>query len=261
MIDLESKRKKYDKLIKVVVTLLIGLVFGPIALVAVGGLAGLVFAWVVSETVICFTPWMSMKFANWKLKAIKAEAEANPLETLENQYREKEQGLVAFKQHIEQLHAETRNVYEQIRVHREQFPDAQSSFEPIYDAMIVALNDRVAKYKQVQASLKKFERVIEQKRSEFKVALALSKARKAAGIGEDFMSKLVADTAINAVTERLNLEFAALETSILDSPSESKVTFTNKPTAQIPQHAGPPTLDLEFDEVVTEQEPATVNRR
>lgn len=144
-IDLESKRKKYDRIIKVIVTLLVGLVFGPLAIAAVSGLIGLVIAWLISEAVICFTPWMSMKFANWRVAAIKHEAAKNPIETLENQYAEKEQALVRFRDHIKAFYAEVQNFKTEIDEHKEKFPGKPCKFEPNFHKMVALLQNRSAK--------------------------------------------------------------------------------------------------------------------
>ena len=47
---------------------------------------GLVIAAIVGLAIVMFTPVVAIKFANWRLQAIKAESRANPIETLQNQY-------------------------------------------------------------------------------------------------------------------------------------------------------------------------------
>lgn len=127
MLDLESKRKKYDRIIKVIIPLGLGLVFGPITILAVSGLVGLVFAWLVSQTVICFTPWMSMKFANWRLAAIKHEASKNPIETMENEYGSKVEMLTRMKESIRVFYGTVKGFYGKLEGFKREFPnDAKS---------------------------------------------------------------------------------------------------------------------------------------
>lgn len=263
MIDLESKRKKYDRLIKVVVTLLIGLVFGPIALVAVGGLAGLVFAWVVSEAVICFTPFVAMKFANWRVALLKHEAAQNPIETLENQFMDKEQSVAKYREHLTAFYASIQAVHRDIEEHHDKFPDVPCKFEPQLGKMIRLLKNRQIKFKQLKHAQVKFKELIDQKRSEYKVAMSFAKMSNAAGAGEDYLAGLMKDTAVASVTTLLDSAFAEMESSLLDEEIEvhGTITVAAEPVQRraIEGRVELPTLDL-GDADGEELEPATSSR-
>lgn len=85
-------------------------------------------------------------------------------------------------------------------------------------------------------------------RSDWKVAQSFAKAMKLANVGEDFTSKLMADSALSAVQDGLNMAFSELDASLLDDPAPP-VTATVLPQAkkmqpQLPEKAGPPPMDF-----------------
>lgn len=216
MIDLEKKRKRIEALVKLLALGVTGFFVAPVIFITIKGLLGLIVAAAIGSLMICFAPAVGAKLANWRLKALKAEASVNPIETLENQYSERSHALDAFLVNIKEFYAEIQNFHSEIEAYKTQFPNVECRFEPQYHKMVSLFRNRTEKYKSVQSSLKDFATVIEQKRSEWKVAQAAAKMSKAAGVGEDFLSKLMADTAIDSVQTGLNKAFAELEVSLLD---------------------------------------------
>lgn len=252
--ELELKRKRIEGVVKIAALLGIGFIVAPFVYVAIGGLIGLLIAGAIGIVAINFAPWFSMKVANWRLKALKAEAAANPIETMENLYKEKEEALVHIRTNLQEFHGVVQALYDEIQDHNRNYPNRPSSFQEKYEKMKALLALRGQKYKQAQANLKAFSEIIDEKRSDWKVALAAAKASKLANVGEDFMSKLMADTAIDSVQSSLNTAFAELEVSLLDEqplptpingPTTINIIDVN-PVAAIPEKCGPPTLDLDF---------------
>lgn len=260
MLDLESKRKKYDRLIKVIVPLGLGLVFGPIAIVAVSGLIGLVFAWLVSQTVICLTPWMAMKFANWRLAAIKHEAAKNPIETMENEYAAKVEMLQRMKESIRVFYGTVKGFYGKLDGFKQEFPNDAKQFDDQYAAMMQLLELRKQKYEEAKGNLSKFDNVIRRAKAIWSMAQEAAKMRNAAGVDvEAFYSKLKVETALDSVTASMNSAFADLELALMDEQPAIAAATPHNVTA-IPVKTGPPTLDLDFDEVQP-NEPETVPTR
>lgn len=247
MKDLELKRQRIEAVVKIVAMLVTGFLVAPFIFVAIQGLIGLVIAAVIGATIINFAPWMAMKFANWRLKALKAEAAANPIETLENQYREREKGLTDFRDNILQFHAEVQNFWTALEEQSQNHPELKNKFMEQYNKMRNLLEIRSQKYKLAQKKLKDFSDLIDQKRSEWELAQAAARMTKAAGVGEEFMNKLMMDTAVNSVQTSLNTAFAELEVSLLDEqPVSNNQQSVSKPT--LVEKNGPPPLDLDIDE-------------
>lgn len=252
MNELELKRKRIETIAKVAGLLGVTLILGPFYLVilhGIGALAALAGATVIGLTAVNFIPWFAMKLANWKLKALKAEAAANPIETLENQYKEREQGLVAFRENILSFHAEVQNFYSELEEQGSSHPELKVKFEEQYNKMRQLLAVRSEKYKLAQKKLKDFSDLIDQKRSEWKLAQAAAKMTKAAGVGEDFISKLMEDTSVNSVQTSLNTAFAELEVSLLDEQPVNGTTAVADaaPVKALAEKVGPPVLDLDVD--------------
>jgi hypothetical protein len=250
MNDLELKKNKIMTVVKIVSMVITGFLVAPFVFIAIKGLLGLLIAGVVSFIIINFIPWFALKIANWRLKALKHEASKNPIETLENQYQLREEALVQFRENITRFHAEVKNFYTRKEEHKQRYPEQGGKFDEQYNQMRQLLDARSRKYVQAQQNLKRFADMIEQKRSEWEVAKAAASMSQAAGMGEEFINKLMADTAVESVTTNLNLAFAELETSLLDevaSAAPQKVVIESQPVAQLPEKSGPPTLDLGFD--------------
>ena len=259
MLTDDQRRKRIETFVKVTALLFVGFVFAPFVFIAIKGLIGLLIAGAISLVAVNLLPWFAAKVANWRLKTIKHEAAQNPIETLENQYQEREHALVQFRQQILGFNAEVQNFYSELEEHRRNYPNDCQKFEEQYLKMKALLTSRGEKYKQAQKKLKDFSDIIERKRSEWKIAQAAAKMSKAAGVGEDFISKLMTDTAIDSVQLSLNTAFAELEVSVLD---EQTAELPNKPAAQI-ENSGPPTLDLDFESIphIESAEKITVKRK
>lgn len=88
--SLTERRAKLERNAKVALILVAGLVAAPVTAIAIGGLVGIGVAAFLGFGMLAAMKPMSMKFANWRLKAIKAEARKNPIESTENVYIQNE---------------------------------------------------------------------------------------------------------------------------------------------------------------------------
>lgn len=254
MNDLEAKRKRIETIVKVLALGVAGFLFAPIAYMTITGIISLIVVGVIALLAVNIgVPWFAKSIANWRLKALKAVAAANPIETLENQYGEKESGLLKIRDNIKELHVIVENMYAQIQEHNQKYPTRPSQFLEKYTKMKALLDLRSTKYKQAQANLKAFGELIDVKRSDWKIAQSAVSAMKLAEVGEDFQSKLMQDTALNTVQDGLLLAFSELNVSLLDDQPATLATVvtveSEKVQPQLTEKAGPPTLDLGFDDV------------
>jgi hypothetical protein len=246
--DIETKRKRIETFAKIVGLLITGFIVAPFILIAIKGLIGLVVSFVVALVVINFTPAVAASLANWRLKALKMAAAANPIETLENQYADREAALIKIKDNIQASYAVLQDIYAQIQEHNEKFPNSPSPFVDKYVKMKAVIQMRGEKYKLARQNLVAYGEMIEEKRSDWKIAQSLAKASKLANVGQDFQSKLMQDTAITTIQDGLNTAFSELEVSLLDDqPSSQPAVIDAKPVAQLADKSGPPILDLGID--------------
>lgn len=248
--DLEAKRKRIELVVKILGLCAVAFLFEPIMIHVVSGLAGLAVTGLLGTSIVWFTPVVGAQLANWRLKALKAVAAANPIETLENQYQERQTALLAIRDNIKQSYAVLEDLRNAIKEHDEQFPGRPSQNLEKYNKLKSLIELRGKKYKQAQVNLAQFSEVIKEKTSDWKIAQTMAKASKLANVGQDFQSKLMADTALTTVQDGLNLAFSELETSLLDEQSSAPVaaTVTLEPARVPAQLSAPSPLDLGFDE-------------
>lgn len=266
MNELELKRKRIEKIAKVVGLCVAGFLFAPIALLTIQGLISLIVVAVIALAVINVgIPWFAVSLANWRLKALKAAASANPIETLENRYKDRQDALLGIRENIKQSYSVLQGLYSQIQEHSEKYPNRPSQYLDKYNKLKALIELRGKKYKQAQKNLVAFGELIEEKRSDWKIAQTMAEASKLANVGEDFQSKLLQDTALNTIQDGLNMAFSELETSLLDedSASSSIVTVAPASVTAIPEKCGPPSLDLGFDSdaLEVEAEPVLARRQ
>ncbi len=92
MDDTEARRQSLANKLKWGGGVLLALVAGPVLfliLKGILGLAALAVAGVAGFTIIQMWPVFAMKIANWRMKLIVAEAQANPIETMKSVFLEK----------------------------------------------------------------------------------------------------------------------------------------------------------------------------
>lgn len=207
--------------------LLLGLVAAPFVLMAIGGLVGLIVAGILGFGAITFAPVVGMKFANWRLKAIKTEATANPIETLQGVKLAKEQALAGFARQLEAFRTEVLNFKSTSDSFRAKYPNAPDKFGPQLVKYETLLTARKKAYAQAVSDLKSFQAVIDQAEAEWAVAQAALRAGKASGMDTgDLFEKIKTDTSLNAVQQAMNGSFAQLETLLLDEvPSEEPLVL------------------------------------
>lgn len=217
MNELELKKRRLSTGVKWGLGLAAALIISPVIFMIVKGLVGLAIAGVVGLAIINFAPVLSMKFANWKLKGIKAEAARNPVETMQHVYMEKESSLAAFLDGIEEFATEVNNFEDELATFKRQFPNEAPKFDKTFDAMQTLLKRRRQRYSEAKNALYQFSAEINKADAIWKMGLAAQKLTKAAGqTDDDFMQRIKTETAIDSVQSSLNRAMAELETSLLE---------------------------------------------
>lgn len=260
MSDLELKRERIEKIVKVLGLGVAGFFVAPFIFIAIKGLIGLTIAAVVGLLLVNVgVPWFAVKIANWRLKALKYEASLNPIETLENQYDARANALNAILQNLKEFYAVVEELAQQIKEHNERYPDRPSQFQDKYLKMKALYVLRSQKYKQAKKNLSQFWDMIDEKRSDWKVAQSAAKAMKIANIGEDFQSKLMQDAALSSIQDGLNMAFSELEVSLLENDDQSTTTVVTSPVKAIADKEARTIIkDVTFDLEEAERMPRQV---
>jgi len=273
--DLEARRKKIETWAKVLGLGVAAFLFAPFAIATITGLVSLIVVSVIGLLVVNVgIPWFAASLANWRLKALKAVAAANPIETLENRYSQLKDALLKQRDNIKQRIAIASKIFDQIRGYESQFKKSSPRREQ-YEKLNQLVEISKSKYQTAQINLVAFGKLIEEKRADWEIALSMAEANKLANVGEDFTSKLMQDTALTTIQDGLNVAFAELDAAVMDeniqkvlSGDHSEVTVTVLPAVApaesrpVRQLAAPTELDFDFNgQPMVETEPVTVSKR
>ena len=215
MQDLEQKRKNIEKLVGGSLLIIVGFVVAPFIFIALKGLAGLLVAGTILTSSYYLAPAMGRWLANLRIKALKAVSASDPIGTLQNIYAEKKAALIKQRDNIKQLLAVGMKIFEQIKSYEERF-NKPSARRASYEQLQALINVTKAKYARAQKNLVGFGEYIEEKTADWEIACSMAEASKLAKIGEDFVSKLMQDTAFNTIQDGLNTAFAELDASVMD---------------------------------------------
>ncbi len=218
----EQRKERLEKVLKVVMLLIVGFVVAPFIFVAIKGLIGLAVAAVVGVLLSQFAPVLAALIANWRLKAIKAEAARNPIETLQNDYGRRVEALQQFKEAIESFSTEVYTFSDKLAGFKAQYPDEADRYDDALSKMKQLLTLRAKKYKEAKANLVDYDEEIKKAKAIWEMGLAAAKMNKAAGVGnDDFLAKIMKDTALDSVQRSMNSAFADLEISLLDEDAST----------------------------------------
>jgi hypothetical protein len=246
----EQRKQRTELVIKVVGLLGVCLVLGPLATtLAAGGmaLAGLIVGAAALFTVVKFIPWFALKIGNARLKAIKAEAAKNPVETLQNDYQKRQTALGEFRQKIVNFSAEVKNFADKLVDFNKRFPAEAPKFKEQLAKMKQLLDLRQKKYQQAQDNLGAYELEIQKAGAIWDMGQAAAKMNEAAGMTEeDFLQKIQVETALDSITINLNEAFADLEISLMDDDKEKAKELY----AQKQQQLGEGVIDVTATAVV-----------
>jgi hypothetical protein len=222
MNEIETKRKKYDLVFKTILIGIGALVISPVIFMVVKGLAGAVVACGIGLVVVNAAPWFSMKLANWKVKAIIAEAKENPIETMVNLLAEKRKAFQQFKISVEEAVTASKVFRQQTTEFAKKYPNRALEFTKQSDDMEVLIQRKVTALKEAQTMLAVGEEKLVEMRSYWEMSKAAIAANKAAGMDTgDLFEKLKSDTAVTSVFESMHRAFAELEVaSALAEPAQ-----------------------------------------
>lgn len=216
--DSQVKNPLTVKIIKYGLYALGVIIAAPLAVLLIKGIVGFAVAAILGLAAITFAPAVSMKFANYGVKAIVSEAQQNPIETLYNQLAEKEQAAGKFKDSITNFRTEVANFETKTMQFKRDYPEDAPRFEAQLGTMKKLLSFREGRYKQVQAELGNFEDAIDRAKALWDMSQSAQKMNKIAGLQvSDTFEKIKTDAAIDSVMTSVNKAFSEMETSLMES--------------------------------------------
>lgn len=244
--EMEAKTRKWiEGKWKVLLLLLAaGFVVLPFILQAIMGLVGIVVGLSLAAVTVMYAPVFGTKMANKRLQLMKSEWAKNPIESLENDYIERQRALTAFQEGVVKVGGIARNMRDKVDEYKTRrtakdaakFETQVSDLERIYENRVRAL-EKATKALEVRKTQ------IERASDDWRLQKELAAASKAAGVanGDSFLQKLLSDTAFTTVNEALNSSFAELELearrsdAILEGTDEPKLLEAAVVTADVIQ--------------------------
>ena len=230
--DIDAKRERVKKWATVGLIGLVGLIVSPVIFLAIQGLVGLIVAGVVGLAVVTFTPWATMKFANWKVKAIMSEAKENPIETMINLLAAKQVAFKEFQINVTTAVTARNNFKNKIEAFAVKYPARAPEFKTQLTRMTDLVERKKKALNDAEHMLDEGQNRLDEMKAYWEMSQAAQAANKAAGMdtGDQF-ERLKSDTAVDAVFESMNRAFAELEVAAsLDVNADDKPA---QPVAQL----------------------------
>lgn len=207
-----TRKQRIQKWAAVTLIALSGLIVSPVIFLAIKGIVGLIIAALAGLSVVTFTPWIAMKFANWRVKAITAEAKENPIETMVNLLISKREAYAQFKENVETAVTAKKDFEVKCRDFSQRYPHRADEFNQQLAAMTELVERKKMALIDARNSLEQGELKLTEMRAYWEMSQAAQAAHQAAGMDTgDLYEKLKADTAVDAVFESVNRAFAQLE--------------------------------------------------
>lgn len=222
----EQKAKRIAFITKIAVFVVIGVVVGPIVGLAIKGLIGLGVTALIGFGSLALAPVVANEVRIWKLKVLKNQAAANPIETLELEYSKRNLELDDRRQAVKTFISRVGSFEQKVKDYKKNRPN---------DTNINAYEDRLFQLKQLLETRKEklvmtgralsdFAEVIDQARDIWEISLAAIEADQSAGSVEDeFNRRLKVNTSLAAIQDNLAIAFAQLDVELLESKEPKKL--------------------------------------
>jgi hypothetical protein len=190
------------------------------------GLAALTAMGVVGVVVFQSVPLGLQKLENTLLAARKAEARRNPIEQLQNEVLRRAERLRSFRKALVTVGGQIESIRQMIETSQTKFSGpVLARQERALEKLQQFHNINIARLNQAQAALQEFKNTVEQKQSEWQIALAIDDANRALdpNAADHLIQDLLADTALRTVQDRFNNVFAELDVqmSSMDGPTRN----------------------------------------
>lgn len=218
----DQRRERIEKIVKWGSIGTICLLVSPIIFLVVKGMLGVLIAFAVGSTAVAFAPWWSMKLANWRIKAIKAEATENPIPTLQNQLVQRQRAQKHAKDQLDQSNTALTQFSMKAEKLSKTQPQEAAAFAKQVALMQRAQETKVVKWQEVNQQLALFAAEIEKASAVWDVTQSMIEAKRAMGLVIDIdpLERIKTETALDAVQMSLASAVSDLEMSLaVDVPA------------------------------------------
>jgi hypothetical protein len=234
--DLELKKLKLDTKWKLILGSLGILVIAPLTttlLWSVLGLLAVILGGGIGLAAIAFAPVFSMKLANARIKAIMAEADKNPIETMIAVDIARTQELAEKDQHLEDWDTELSNFYDEVIAMKKEYPEEACKYQRISAQMHDAIAEARKEQTQARRDLYEFEQAIRKAKILYKMGLAAQRVTAFSKSAEEkVLENIKTEIAFDSVRSNLNRSFARLNTAMARRQERPALVPTAMPQAR-----------------------------
>jgi DNA repair exonuclease SbcCD ATPase subunit len=208
-------RKKYETLAKLVVWGVGLAIAGPFIWMSLEGLFALAALGLTAGVIWSVAPGVADWFANKRIALIKAVAEANPIETMNNLYLEKCDEFRVQQGAVTEFETQYRNVADMVEGLKRTDPAEAAEFSEELAQMKYGLESLRAEQKAAQGELNVAKETIAKMERLWKVANAMNKALAASSIAQSKkFNEIKQAVAFDTVRTNLNRAFSNLNTAV-----------------------------------------------
>lgn len=230
MEDLDARQAYIKTLTKYGVIGLAAAATAPIAIWMVNGIIAWSACALAFLVVANFAPAVGDWFANKRIQAIKAVAEANPIETMQNLFVEKQRELQDADTKIVAFETEIGNFDTQAADFRRQYPDEAPQYIEMSSKMHDALAGMKAQQTEARNELDSFRMKIVKAQAIYRMSLAASRVTKLSQSAQsEVYGQIKEQVAFDAVRTSLNQAFANLNLAV-ERRRDAAAIRVEKPT-------------------------------
>ncbi len=207
----EQKKARTQTIAKIVIAGLICFAVAPIIFSVVQGLVGLIIAGAIGFAAIQLTPWFAMKVANLRMKLIVAEANKNPIETMNNVYRENMETIQQKDQKIAQFEARLGDFSSKMAWFSKTYPNDVQQFSEVQTKMTSVLLRQKQKQKAAKIAAQNFHNEIVRAENIYEMAKAAHAVQElSSDIEKQVFQDIRKRVSFDAVTHSFNVAVAEL---------------------------------------------------
>lgn len=219
----EQKAARWGFWAKIASFAAIGLVAAPIVAMTIYGIAGLIVAGVLAASAIVFAPIVGDILQNWKLKALKAEARRNPVETLQNELLRRTVLLNEKKDSIELFLGKVQTFKSKMEAFSTRYPAERQRFAEQLEQMQKLGQIKKKNWRLAKVELENFAAEIEKAGAIWEMGQCAADTAESCGMSEEeFYAKIKVETSMDAITESMNRAFSQLELEEMESEPLAK---------------------------------------
>jgi len=220
--------RRITSVIKWGIALAAAAVIAPIVFLAIKGVVGIAVAGVLGLVIVNMAEPVAFMLANLRLKAIKAQARANPIETLQNQLAEYRDRLTRFRSSIEDYDQTVRTFADRVDQFKRQVPDEAPKYEAILTQMRQLLEQRRAAYRQAKDDVDQLAQEIGRQQAIYAMSEAAQRTQQELSGRAEVTFEIKSNEAFNAIQSSLNRSMAQLSTALLSQQDHEVIDVSAK---------------------------------